>query len=132
MSRNCHQRKKLTRRDDLETLMYIVIRMVNGYLPWSNLDVDDQNKDAVYLKAKESFWGKKLLEGLPPVFQEFVDIITTMELNAEPDYNKLISLMTQDEADIHEIKWNPHINPDKENCYYDKQNEELRGNLPRF
>ena len=38
MSRNCHLGLPLTRRDDLESVMYIIIRCVNGSLPWQNMD----------------------------------------------------------------------------------------------
>lgn len=39
MSRNCHRGKKLSRRDDLESLMYIVITLLNGFSPWQNLTI---------------------------------------------------------------------------------------------
>ena len=37
MSMNCHRRKKLTRKDDLESILYIVIFMLESTLPWFHL-----------------------------------------------------------------------------------------------
>lgn len=37
MSRNCHRGKKLSRKDDLESIIYIVVLMINSVLPWATL-----------------------------------------------------------------------------------------------
>ena len=34
MSRNAHKGKKLSRRDDLESVLYMILTLYNGYSPW--------------------------------------------------------------------------------------------------
>lgn len=87
MSRNCHKGHRLTRRDDLESIMYIIIRCVNATLPWwNNHTTGNKDVNSVLCEMKEKHWGSQLCEGLPPVFQEFVSIITSMNADDEPPY----------------------------------------------
>lgn len=37
MSVRCHEGKKLSRKDDLESIVYIIVIMCNGYLPWHTI-----------------------------------------------------------------------------------------------
>ena len=84
----------LSRRDDLESAMYIAIRMINSNLPWNNLQRSPEltTIDQI-LKKKEEYWGEKLTEGLPSNFKELVNIITNMKPEEDPPYDKLIELM---------------------------------------
>lgn len=119
MSRNTHKGMKITRRDDLESIMYIAIIMVNAYLPWFNLNHgEDKDINEVLLEMKEKYWGPKLCEGLPTVFQDFVKIITALKPEDEPPYQKIIDLMLRVETekgvqtlqidDIYQLDWNHH------------------------
>jgi serine/threonine protein kinase len=68
MSRNCHEGKRLTRLDDTESILYMLIKLVNGRLPWSNLNKDDRDLNTKILESKKSWWGPRLCAGLPEVF----------------------------------------------------------------
>lgn len=94
MSRNCHEGRPLTRRDDLESVVYIVIKCINSSLPWQNMKpTKDTPMNKLLLEMKEKYWGPKLSEGLPAEFQELVKTITEMEADEEPPYQRLIDLM---------------------------------------
>lgn len=89
MNRSVHKGKQLSRRDDLESILYILICMVNGTLPWFNID-DEQEQ----LKIKEECWEQnKLSKGLPPSIQRLVLVITELSPDAEPPYDHMVQLM---------------------------------------
>lgn len=120
-------------RDDLESIMYMVIIMVNSYLPWFNLKgTEGESQGTRILKIKEEYWGPKLTEGLPQVFQNLVNNITEMDSNSVPEYDKLIDmLMVVDQPDdkgprkmelheIYQIQWNCLMDPDTLMGHIDK------------
>ena len=62
MSRNCHLRLKLTRKDDLESIIYIMFYMLEGTLPWFHLFAPEVAKDHfrfTFQKRKEGDLKKK-------------------------------------------------------------------------
>lgn len=69
MSRAAHQGKKLSRRDDLESLCYVIRALVFGSLPWHKEDKDTM------LKMKTEWFDNEnylLCQGLPEIFKKFV------------------------------------------------------------
>lgn len=73
MSRAAHKGKRLSRRDDWESIVYVIIMLVNGHLPWQSIRVSDKYKTSdLLLKKKQEMFGDKLCEGLPDVFKKFV------------------------------------------------------------
>lgn len=42
MSRAAHEGKRLSRRDDWESIVYVIIMLVNGHLPWQGMRGKDQ------------------------------------------------------------------------------------------
>lgn len=78
---------------------------------------------------KKFYWGPKLCNGLPPVLKEFVEIITKMEANATPQYEKLIELMRTrqtpegpkrlNDEDIMVVNWNNILN-NNDGKYFNK------------
>lgn len=120
--------------------MYIIIRCLNSYLPWYNTVTDSKDIHVSFLKIKEQFWGDKLCEGLSPVFQEFVSIITNMQPEDDPPYDLLIDLMMTvvdekgykkklTEEDLTHIAWNKHISRGK---FGSREVNQLRDLVPRF
>ncbi|KAA6383326.1 MAG: putative TTBK2 protein, partial [Streblomastix strix] len=88
-SLNAHNLVELGRKDDLISLLYILVEFYNGMLPWS--DVDELKIQAL----KEYFHGRKLLERLPKQFLEFEQYILSLDYTTDPDYAYLTSLLKQ-------------------------------------
>lgn len=141
MSINCHQGKILTMRDDLESIMYIDILLINSYLPWYNLSGEGE-QEQILLKIKQEYWGPRLTQGLSDVFKQFVDIITNMGPNEMPPYDKLIELMMTVETkdgpkrlsheDLYDISWNKYINKNCYNGFHNSKTVKFRNELGRF
>ena len=90
-----------SRKDDLESLVYVIIYLSKGTLPWAHIKSD--NKKDLYnkiLNSKMQTTPEILCQGLPKQFEEFVKYIKAMTFEQEPDYfylknlfiNALISL----------------------------------------
>ena len=90
-SRNSHYYLRLSRRDDLESLAYMLIHLSrDGGLPWNPTDGED-----VVLEQKESIHEVDLCEGLPMEMAIFLKYIKSLDYSQEPDYDFLHSQLDQ-------------------------------------
>lgn len=78
----CHNFYELTRRDDLESLAYMLIYLFSGELPWNN-ELDD--KTIIFLK-------NKIIEDskYPSVLINFLKYSRTLEHHEKPQYYFII------------------------------------------
>lgn len=85
-SKNAHFKIEQSRRDDLESLGYILIYFLKGKLPWQNLKVnkDDRKKEIGNFKNKLSL--EKLTENLPSEFYEYMKYVRGLSFTAQPNY----------------------------------------------
>lgn len=91
---NSHQRLELSRRDDLESLGYLMVYFLKGKLPWQGIPAD--NKEEKYQKIgemKANYRLEKLCEGLPPEIYNFLAHVRSLEFKQKPDYHLLRSLL---------------------------------------
>ncbi len=82
------------RRDDLESIAYLIIYFLKGRLPWQGIKV--QNKEERYakiLKKKKNTTTKELCMGLPKELELFVDYTKKLGFEEVPDYNYLRQLL---------------------------------------
>ncbi|KAI8805046.1 kinase-like domain-containing protein [Cladochytrium replicatum] len=90
-SLNVHRGKDHTRRDDLESLAYVVIELATGKLPWSGVQaissLDGWRK--VY-NLKEEIIISDLCRDLPPEFAEFLEYTRSLQFSDDPDYNRIV------------------------------------------
>ena len=92
---NCHtyQRPPL-RRDDLESLVYVIVYLAKERLPWQGIAVrPDQVHEDEVMKLKQATTVKALCEGLPQPFLEFVEHIQCLGFRDKPDYKYLHSIL---------------------------------------
>lgn len=75
------------RHDDLWSLFYVLIEMVNGSLPWRKI----KDKDSVGL-MKSTFDHRGLLKHLPQDFRQFLEHIEGLTYNDTPNYQLLYVL----------------------------------------
>ena len=78
-----------SRRDDLESMSYVLIYFLKGYLPWQGFKVKvKEDRYKKILEKKKEINSEKLCEDLPSIFQIFVDYTRNLEYLEEPDYDK--------------------------------------------
>ena len=82
-----------SRRDDLESLGYLLIYLLKGKLPWQG-NVSHSNDDKYYKikKIKKETTPEKLCEGLPQQLEEYIKYTQNLEYEEKPNYNYLKNL----------------------------------------
>ena len=88
-----HKGIEQSRRDDLESLGYMMIYFCKGELPWMN--VKGKNKDIKYKKIMEKKIEMKpdiLCQGLPDEFKQYFKYVRELQFTEEPNYEFLLGL----------------------------------------
>ena len=86
-----------SRRDDMESVGYVMAYFLRGGLPWQGLKVKTrENKYKNILEKKKEIPSTELFKGFPLEFSEILDNMKNLEYQEEPEYemlrNKLLSL----------------------------------------
>lgn len=87
---HAHLGRTGSRRDDLESLAYTLIFLLRGRLPWQGYQGD--NKGFLVCKKKMATSPEMLCCFCPVPFRQFLEAVTNMKFDEEPNYLKLISL----------------------------------------
>jgi serine/threonine protein kinase len=91
---NCHLGLTPSRRDDLESLVYTIVYLAKGSLPWQGIIVQPgQIHEDEVLKVKQATTVEALCEGLPQPFVEFVEHIRCLGFRDRPGYEYLCSIL---------------------------------------
>ncbi|RNA04465.1 casein kinase I isoform gamma [Brachionus plicatilis] len=109
MSVNTHLGREQSRRDDLESIGYLLIYFLKGHLPWQGLKVDSFNER--YKKIGQTKISIKLEDSCQGHSREFYQNLAFTE---KPDYNMLVksfqNLMTKNFWSLDwEFDWNQNI-----------------------
>ena len=83
-----HREEDLSRRDDLWSLLYILVEFVTGDLPWGA-----KREKAAIGAIKERYHSPKLLKGCPSCFLPFFHHLASLSFDSTPDYALLSSLL---------------------------------------
>lgn len=95
LSINGHLGMELSRRDDLESLAYVLIYFLHGSLPWQDLEASTkQKKYQRILKKKTDTSPLKLCNGLPTGFHVFLEYVRALSFTATPDYQYIRRLFS--------------------------------------
>jgi serine/threonine protein kinase len=90
---NNHLGIQQSRRDDLESLIYILIYFYNGKLPWQGLKTKTKNKKYKRIMEKKLATSiDYLCKGLPMEFISFLEYTRYLRFADKPDYDYLIEL----------------------------------------
>ncbi|KAG6820066.1 hypothetical protein H0H93_005689 [Arthromyces matolae] len=82
-----HEGYQLSRRDDLESLAYILLAFIQGGLPWRHYHGHHIFNAANQVLHKKRNWpGARLGRGLPPCFGNFLDYARELSYDQIPDY----------------------------------------------
>ena len=93
---NSHLGIEQSRRDDLESVVYMLIYFLKGSLPWQNLKADpNYDRYEKVLEKKLSVSIEVLTNNIPRQFAELVAYIRGLHFIEEPDYEKIKDLLTE-------------------------------------
>ena len=93
VSINIHKGYSASRRDDLESIVYILIYLLIDKLPWTNLTNNDvKDNYSKMLKCKENIDFKKYKE-IPYEFLLILEYIKSLKFDETPDYEYIISII---------------------------------------
>ena len=81
-SKMAHKREEISRRDDLESLCYMLIYFYSGELPWNNEDNEDE-----IINFKDKILTSK---DYPQVLLDFLKYTRSMEFEEKPNYYLII------------------------------------------
>nr|GEW12257.1 casein kinase 1-like protein HD16 [Tanacetum cinerariifolium] len=87
---HAHLGRTGSRRDDLESLAYTLIFLIKGRLPWQGYQGD--NKSFLVCKKKMATSPELMCCFCPAPFKHFLEAVTNLKFDEEPNYSKLISL----------------------------------------
>jgi len=83
-----------SRKDDLESVGYIIMYFIKGSLPWQGLKVN--RKEDRYKKIwekKRQTSSKELCNGFPKELENFIEYTRNLKFTEVPDYNYLRNLL---------------------------------------
>ena len=85
---------ELSRRDDLQSLSYMLIYFIKGSLPWDDLNIK-KNEDKIkkILEMKQNIKEEYLTEGLPEEIKLFISYCKKLKFEEEPNYDYLKILL---------------------------------------
>ena len=79
-----------SQKDDLESLGYMMIYLVQGKLPWQGLRAANSvEKDLLVMKKKIALSTSALCAGLPQEFAEYMRYVKSLKQGEKPDYAML-------------------------------------------
>ncbi|EPS93082.1 hypothetical protein FOMPIDRAFT_1020751 [Fomitopsis schrenkii] len=89
---NTHLGVECSRRDDLESLAYMLIYFMRGTLPWRKIRDPDAEKTWNLIRDKKLETAEFLTVGLPAEFDIFYKYVRGLEFDDLPDYDGLRGL----------------------------------------
>ena len=92
---NAHNGLEQSRRDDMESIAYVILYFFKGKLPWQGLKCKDKNEK--YAKIKEmkmSMTPENLCEGIPIEFAKYLTAVKKLGFEEEPAYKSYIQMFT--------------------------------------
>jgi serine/threonine protein kinase len=82
MSKNIHEGNDYSRRDDIISILYTVIYLIKGALPWDGLPTS--------YDIKSILTTEEICLGIPSVFKKLLDYAYSLKFEDRPDYSYMI------------------------------------------
>ncbi|KAI9316891.1 kinase-like domain-containing protein [Dichotomocladium elegans] len=95
-SLNVHRGKMHARRDDMESLGYVLVDLATGSLPWTGIQARNSKEGWDRMRhLKESLPLAELCEGLPVGFMEWIEYTRQLQFSDQPNYDYLRRLLRE-------------------------------------
>lgn len=93
---NSHRGTELSRRDDMESLGYILIYFLKGRLPWQSMDgrTRDEKYENIH-KCKEETTIEELCRETPREIYYYMKYVRSLGFRDKPNYKYMRSLLTK-------------------------------------
>lgn len=92
---NTHRGYEQSRRDDLESIGFLLVYFKFGKLPWQGLKGDNIKEKAIAIgNLKISTSLESLCNGLPAAFLTYLDYCRKLDFSTDPDYRYLRQLFS--------------------------------------
>ena len=93
---NAHNGLEQSRRDDMESIAYVILYFFRKKLPWQGLKCKDKNeKHAKIKELKMSMTPEKLFEGIPKEFADYLTMVKKLGFEDEPAYKTYIQMFNK-------------------------------------
>jgi serine/threonine protein kinase len=99
-SKNNHNGIEQSRRDDMESIGYVIIYLMKGRLPWQGLDDDKKTKYSLILNKKETIDISELCKNLPKQIVTYMNYVNSLQFEDCPNYDYLKGLFYSATKDL--------------------------------
>ena len=89
-SQNTLLKKRQSRRDDLESLLYMVLRLCHSRLPWQHLGVLHGTRQICAKRAKLT--DEEIEEAIQRPFKPLYRYVRSLKYAEAPDYERVVNL----------------------------------------
>jgi serine/threonine protein kinase len=88
-----HRGYAQSRKDDLESIGYLLVYLFKSKLPWQNIKHKDKNERySLVMKKKIEITEEELCDQMPKEFLIYLKYVKTMDYDEAPLYNSLIKM----------------------------------------
>ena len=91
MSVNNHLGHELSRRDDLEAILYMVIYLYKAQVPWQGLQGSPIEKNKETARIKQEITPEELSSGMPVEYSHYFQYVRQLAFEERPNYGLLIN-----------------------------------------
>ncbi|CAD8106789.1 unnamed protein product [Paramecium sonneborni] len=85
-----HLGHELSRKDDLESMMYIILYFIRGQLPWQNIQNVNEGQRTKKVGEIKLLLQNEMFRDQPKEFQKIFDYIRKLEFQSQPNYKMII------------------------------------------
>lgn len=87
---SAHKQQEQSRKDDLESIGYILVYLYKGKLPWQGIKDKDKNKKYKLIgDKKQETTEEELCKNMPKEFLVFLKYVRTLDFDEKPHYSAL-------------------------------------------
>lgn len=90
---SAHRYREQSRKDDLESIGYILIYLYKGKLPWQGIkEKDKKTRYKLIGKMKREITEEQLCKNMPKEFLVFLKYVRNLDFDEKPHYTSLINM----------------------------------------